>query len=447
MTEAVQGSTTVTQEPPRRSPMAALQALEIDTRLARHDGRDPRDLGRLQPPVGRPVPDAPQPVEPVGPERGRRDHGDGHGPDHRVAQHRPVGRVDCSASSACHGHGPGGVDPEDLRPRASTSRYTWIIALAFGLAAGAADRRSARASSSRTSACRRSSSRWAGSSSGAASPSSSPRARRSRRWTGPSSCWAAGPRGRSAGRCSWVVAGIAIVGDHLQPVGSRRRRRKYGFPVRPMWADVAARRPRLRRRSSAPSGSPTATRGPTASPSSTRRRTTSRSREGGLKIPTGHRQPGPDRDRRHRRDDVPRDPPPLRPLRLRDRRQPRRGRARAASTPGGRSWSRSCSWACSPRCRAPSCPPASTRRRSALGVQSELDVIAAAVIGGTSFAGGIGTIPGAVLGAVVMQSLRSGMVLLKVDSPVQDIVVGIVLVAAVGLDTSSAPARSPEDGA
>ncbi|HEU0042486.1 MAG TPA: sugar ABC transporter permease, partial [Jiangellaceae bacterium] len=55
-----------------------------------------------------------------------------------------------------------------------------------------------------------------------------------------------------------------------------------------------------------------------------------------------------------------------------------------------------------------------------LGVQNELDVIAAAVIGGTSFAGGIGTIPGAVLGAIVMQSLRSGMVLLKIDSPSQD---------------------------
>jgi D-xylose transport system permease protein len=69
-----------------------------------------------------------------------------------------------------------------------------------------------------------------------------------------------------------------------------------------------------------------------------------------------------------------------------------------------------------------------------LGVQNELDVISAAVIGGTSFAGGIGTIPGAVLGAVVMQSLRSGMLLLNVDSPTQDIVVGIVLVAAVGFD-------------
>jgi D-xylose transport system permease protein len=69
-----------------------------------------------------------------------------------------------------------------------------------------------------------------------------------------------------------------------------------------------------------------------------------------------------------------------------------------------------------------------------LGVQNELDVISAAVIGGSSLSGGIGTIPGALLGAVVMQSLRSGMVMLKVDSPTQDIVVGIVLVAAVWLD-------------
>jgi D-xylose transport system permease protein len=70
-----------------------------------------------------------------------------------------------------------------------------------------------------------------------------------------------------------------------------------------------------------------------------------------------------------------------------------------------------------------------------LGVQNELDVISAAVIGGTSFAGGIGTIVGAVLGAVVMQSLRSGMVLLNIDSPSQDIVVGVVLVTAVAIDS------------
>ena len=67
-----------------------------------------------------------------------------------------------------------------------------------------------------------------------------------------------------------------------------------------------------------------------------------------------------------------------------------------------------------------------------LGIQNELDVIAAAVIGGTSFSGG--TIPGAVLGAVVMQSLRSGMSLLNIDSPSQDIVVGVVLVTAVAID-------------
>lgn len=71
---------------------------------------------------------------------------------------------------------------------------------------------------------------------------------------------------------------------------------------------------------------------------------------------------------------------------------------------------------------------------SGLGTLAELYVIAAAVIGGTSLTGGIGTIPGAVLGALVMQSLQSGMVLLGVDAPLQDIVVGIVLVAAVAAD-------------
>jgi D-xylose transport system permease protein len=70
-----------------------------------------------------------------------------------------------------------------------------------------------------------------------------------------------------------------------------------------------------------------------------------------------------------------------------------------------------------------------------LGVTNELDVIAATVIGGTSFSGGVGKIQGAVLGAVIMQSLRSGMVLLKMDSPAQDVVVGLVLIAAVGLDS------------
>jgi len=72
---------------------------------------------------------------------------------------------------------------------------------------------------------------------------------------------------------------------------------------------------------------------------------------------------------------------------------------------------------------------------NAEGTLAELLVIAAAVIGGTSLAGGVGTVAGAMLGAVLMQSLQSGMVLLGVDTPVQNIVVGAVLVIAVGLDT------------
>jgi D-xylose transport system permease protein len=72
---------------------------------------------------------------------------------------------------------------------------------------------------------------------------------------------------------------------------------------------------------------------------------------------------------------------------------------------------------------------------NAEGTLAELLVIAAAVIGGTSLAGGAGSVAGAMLGAVLMQSLQSGMVLLGVDTPLQSIVVGIVLVVAAWLDT------------
>jgi D-xylose transport system permease protein len=70
-----------------------------------------------------------------------------------------------------------------------------------------------------------------------------------------------------------------------------------------------------------------------------------------------------------------------------------------------------------------------------VGQSYELYVIAAAVVGGTSFAGGIGTIPGAVLGAFVMQALAYGLSFLNVTSPGQNIVAGLVLIVAVGLDT------------
>jgi D-xylose transport system permease protein len=71
---------------------------------------------------------------------------------------------------------------------------------------------------------------------------------------------------------------------------------------------------------------------------------------------------------------------------------------------------------------------------SATGTMTELNVIAAAVIGGTSLAGGIGTIYGAVIGAIVMQSLESGMVLLGVPSPMQKMVLAVVLILAVWVD-------------
>ncbi len=69
-----------------------------------------------------------------------------------------------------------------------------------------------------------------------------------------------------------------------------------------------------------------------------------------------------------------------------------------------------------------------------IGTLDELKVIAATVIGGTALSGGIGTIYGALLGALVMQSLQSGMAMVGVDTPFQNIVVGGVLIIAVWID-------------
>lgn len=72
---------------------------------------------------------------------------------------------------------------------------------------------------------------------------------------------------------------------------------------------------------------------------------------------------------------------------------------------------------------------------NALGTLDELYVIAAAVIGGTSLAGGIGTIYGAIIGAFIMASLQTGMVLIGFgDGSYRSIVVGTALVFAVYLD-------------
>ncbi|HUN92131.1 MAG TPA: ABC transporter permease [Burkholderiaceae bacterium] len=71
---------------------------------------------------------------------------------------------------------------------------------------------------------------------------------------------------------------------------------------------------------------------------------------------------------------------------------------------------------------------------NSIGQLAELYVISATVIGGTSFAGGIGSVPGAVLGALLIQSLDNGMVLLDVSSPMRQIFIGIVLIVSVYFD-------------
>jgi D-xylose transport system permease protein len=71
---------------------------------------------------------------------------------------------------------------------------------------------------------------------------------------------------------------------------------------------------------------------------------------------------------------------------------------------------------------------------NSLGTSMELYVIAAAVIGGTALAGGSGSILGSVLGALIMQSIDSGMLLLDVSIGWRYVIIGQVLIAAVVFD-------------
>jgi D-xylose transport system permease protein len=71
---------------------------------------------------------------------------------------------------------------------------------------------------------------------------------------------------------------------------------------------------------------------------------------------------------------------------------------------------------------------------SAAGQLAELDAIAACVIGGVSLRGGRGSIPGAVLGALIMQALTSGLYQCNVESGYQFIIKAAVLVGVIALD-------------
>jgi len=242
-----------------------------------------------------------------------------------------------------------------------------------------------------------------------------------------------GPNGSLGETLSWVVAGIGIIAIAYLLVTSRRRRRKYGFQVRPMWADVgigvvgslivagavwvANSYPwpsKLAEAYAIEHGIPIP--------------------EGGLLIPTGIAFPvliG------------------LTIAIVMTILATRRRFGRYVYAIGGNPEAAVLSGINTRRTimktfiamgilAAIASAVTSARLNAAtlgLGTGVELQVIAAAVIGGTSFAGGIGTIAGGVLGAVLMQSLSSGMVLVGVDTAWQDIVVGFVLVSAVGVDT------------
>ncbi|MGM9616348.1 ABC transporter permease [Butyricicoccus sp.] len=81
----------------------------------------------------------------------------------------------------------------------------------------------------------------------------------------------------------------------------------------------------------------------------------------------------------------------------------------------------------------------------------DTDAIASCVIGGASFMGGKGTMAGTLIGALVISTLRNGFTLLAIDSSVQNMVLGLVIIAAVLLDVTresmAAKARRKEAAA
>ena len=72
--------------------------------------------------------------------------------------------------------------------------------------------------------------------------------------------------------------------------------------------------------------------------------------------------------------------------------------------------------------------------QAGMGVMYELDAIAATVIGGTSLSGGVGRITGTVIGTIILGVMTSGFTFLRVDAYYQEIVKGIIIVAAVVAD-------------
>jgi len=72
--------------------------------------------------------------------------------------------------------------------------------------------------------------------------------------------------------------------------------------------------------------------------------------------------------------------------------------------------------------------------QAGMGLMYELDAIAAAVIGGVSLSGGRGRITGTVIGALILGVMLSGFTFLRIDAYYQDIIKGVIIVAAVVVD-------------
>ena len=68
------------------------------------------------------------------------------------------------------------------------------------------------------------------------------------------------------------------------------------------------------------------------------------------------------------------------------------------------------------------------------GTGKELPIIAAVVIGGGSLSGGRGSILGTLTGALIMQVISSGCTALKQPNPIQEIIIGSIIIAAVTVD-------------
>jgi D-xylose transport system permease protein len=244
--------------------------------------------------------------------------------------------------------------------------------------------------------------------------------------------FAGGPEGSIGGTASWIVGAILIAGLVLVLINSRRQRRRFGFPLRPRWAEAAL----------AAAGALAVI--------------------GFVAVVNAYKWPQGIVDRRLREDPTFVVPPggvesgipgPIlvvilvtlvvtfiaRRLRFGRAVYALGGNPDAAELAGiNTRWTIMKTFILVGLLCGVAGAITSARLNGAtidIGQGYELLVIAAAVIGGTSFAGGIGTVPGAILGALVMQALTYGLSFLGYETPIQNIAAGSVLVAAVGLDS------------